>query len=240
MDPITLFILGGIIAVFLAVVAILGVRWARRGASATLLPRLVAAGAILCIVLVAVATLVVVVGAVVSDTITLDVPVIAVLELPGEELHAGSSRVSEGATQDLLATVTVSGAPAAARVWLVAAQLTSGVVTIALLTMIAWFARQTIQPTPFTRQLQQVLLASGLTLAIGFIVTQVLFGIAGSVVRDDLYAIRLTEGADVTTLFSLTGVEIDLLPIGIGLTIIVAAGLVRAGVRLQRDTEGLV
>jgi hypothetical protein len=240
MDNVTLVLVILIAAATVLAAVVLAVWWARRGGRGTVLSRLVAAGALLAIVLVAASTVVITVSAIVSDTITLDVPVIATFELPDTDLHAGSTIITSGTSADLIASVTVSGAPAAARAWLVAAHILNAAVAITVLAVIAQFARQTATPEPFTTPLRRALVTAGAALAIGLTATQILFGIAGSLVRDDIYAIRLPEGVDETTLFSVTGVEVDLLPIGIGLVIIVAAGLIRSGQRLQADVEGLV
>lgn len=205
-----------------------------------LLPRIVAAGAMVGIVLVAASTIVIAVGAIVSDTVTLNVPLIAMFELPNADQHTGSTTIMSGTTADITTTVTVSGASASARTWLIGAHIVNAGVAITVLAVIAQFARQTAQPQPFTTSLRRALVTAGAALAVGLTASQILFGIAGSLVRGDIYAIHPPEGVDATTTFALVGLELSLLPVGVGLTVIVAASLIRSGERLQRDTEGLV
>ena len=82
------------------------------------------------------------------------------------------------------------------------------------------------------------LVAGGATLAVGATLAQALGNGAGARAHEQLFFLRpgSIDGVDnIAPSWSL-----DLWPIGVGIVLIVVAGLIRSGERLQRDTKGLV
>ncbi len=231
MDPITLIILGTLImTVVVAVVLIM-----RRGSGLRpLLPRIVAAGAVIGAILTIVGALVAM-SALFSDWVTLTVPVIADIEVPPEDLLTGDARIISGSVVETGVTLTVSGLDVAAKVWLAIGQLLNAAVIATVLFVIARFAQQSIAAEPFAPRLHRLLIIAGAALVVGSGAAQAALAVAGEMARYQLFAVTLP---DVT--YAPAPVTVDLIPIGIGLTLIVIAGLIRSGERLQHETKGLV
>lgn len=239
LDPIPVAVIGGLIAITPVITLIIFLRYSRRGGRDEIFPRVVAIVALAGVVIIAVTTIVIVLLALIQDTFTIDVPLFVNAEVPSRDEYVGQSSFTVGSGKGLR-PVTVSGAPAAALWSFIAAKLLFGAVLVALLLLVASFARATLELAPFTSSLRRGIFAAGLLVGCGLTAAQVLNSIAASIVREDFYTVEAPPGIEITRVFSWTAFNIDFVPLGVGIILIVASRLIRSGERLQRDTEGLV
>lgn len=233
MDPFTIVLL---LMLGFAVLLVAGIGSQRR--TGPWLPRLVAGGAIVLALLNVVGGLIGVVGAFALDTLTLRVPVIASVELTPVELRDNTSEVVSGATQQTTMLLTVNGLDVGIRALVAVEVVITTAVIVTLLIMVARLAQQSIAPDPFSPRLGRLLTIGGSVLAVGSIASQAVASISGARANELLFA--LAPDAMNGSTYVPPAWTIDLLPIGIGLALIVIAGLIRNGERLQSDTKGLV
>ena len=233
MDPITIVLL---VMLGFAVLLIAGI--GRRKRALPWLPRLVAGGAIVLALLNIIGGLMGVVGAFALDTLTLRVPVIAHAEFTPVEVRAFDAEVVSGGTEQVTMVLTASGLDVVTRVLVAVEVVITTAVIVTLLVMVARLAQQSIAAEPFSPRLGRLLVIGGSVLAAGSIAAQVASTFSGARANELLFAVQsdpLTGSSYVPPMWT-----VDLLPIGIGLALIVIAGLIRNGERLQRDTKGLV
>lgn len=237
MDPFTLVLLVMLGFVVLLVAGIGSMR--TPGAPGRpLLPRIVAGGAIVGIVLTAVGGILSVVVTFASERVTLTVPVTSRIELTPEQVRDSSARVVEGSAQQADTVLTATGLDLTTRALVAAEQLVTTAVVVTVLVVIARLARQSIAPEPFTPRLSRSLMVGGATLAIGMTLAQVASLLAATRAHEQLFAI--SPGAVEGSGYVPPTWTFELWPLGVGLVVIVLAGLIRNGERLQRDTKGLV
>lgn len=233
MDPITVVLLVGL---GFAVLLVAGIGSQR--STGPWLPRLVAGGAIVLALLNVVGGIVGIVGAFALDTLTLRVPVIATAEVPPADLRASDADVVSGGTEQVAMILGVSGVDGLSRVLVAAEVAITTAVIVTLLVMVARLAQQSIAPEPFSPRLGRLLVIGGSVLTAGSIAAQAAASLSGARVHEQLFALKpdaMTGSSYIPPFWT-----VDLVPIGIGLALIVIAGLVRNGERLQRDTKGLV
>lgn len=231
-----------IAAVLVGVAVIVGVLSPKRDAAEgrrPLLPRLVAAACLVGVAVVALGTVIGVAQSLIPTSwVTLEIPVtLRVDEVPVELRADPSGALTDSVVTDP-APLTVDGLGTAARIWLAAGTFIEGAVAVTLLLVIARFARQSISDTPFTPRLSRLLVVGGVALAVGGLLGQIASGIAGLLAHEQLFALSpeaLGDGIAVPP-----ALTFDLWPLGVGLALVVVAGLVRSGERLQRETAGLV
>lgn len=237
MDPFTIVLL---LMLGFAVLLVAGI--ARRdslGAPRPLLPRLVAGAALIGALLAAAVGVVGVVLTFVGDRVTLAVPVIARFDMVPDALRATSeATIVSGAAQPSTLSLTIAGLDDTTRALVALQSATVAAVIVTVLVMIARVAQQSIAAEPFTRSLSRLLVASGVTLAVGSMLAQAVGFAAGSRAHEQLFFLR-DEAFEGTTYVPPTWI-IEIWPVGVGLALIVVARLIRTGERLQRDTTGLV
>lgn len=239
MDP---FIIVLLLALGLTALLVTGI--GRRPApdeTRPLLPRLVAGAALVGSLLATLTGVVTVVLTFVGDRVTLAVPVIARIETVPDALRATpEASILSGTAQQspLMLAVAVAGLDLTTRVLAALQTATLTAVVVTILVMTARVARQSYAAEPFSRSLSRLLIAGGATLAVGATLAQALGNAAGARAHEQLFFLR--PGA-------FDGVEnvppswsLDLWPAGVGLVLIVVAGLIRSGERLQNETRGLV
>lgn len=231
-----------IVAVLVGVAVVVGVLSPRREsveARRPLLPRLVAAACLVGVAVVALGTVIGVAQSLIPTSwVTLEIPVTLTVEETPTDLRADPSGSLTDAVVAAPTALTVDGLGTAARIWLAMGTLIEGAVAVTLLLVVARFARQSISDTPFTPRLGRLLVIAGITLAIGGIAGQIASGISGLLAHEQLFALSpdaLGDGLPVPP-----ALTFDLWPLGVGLALVVVAGLVRSGERLQRETAGLV
>lgn len=202
-----------------------------------------------------VGTLISVIEAVLGERVTVTVPVQrfqpladpAVTEIGvSAEAALGSPGFTEG-------VFLVSGLDGAARAWLAVGHAVSGALVIVILVLIARLIRQAMEPEPFREPISSLMARSGAVLAIGTVIGQIALGVGGSLASAQLFQPTswVAEGT-VSSTYERSGLssiglpestfafDVEFWPIGVGLALIVVAGIMRRGERLQRDTAGLV
>lgn len=231
-----------IVAVLVGVAVVVGVLSPRRESAEgrrPLLPRLVAVACLVGVAVVALGTVIGVAHSLIPTSwVTLEIPVTLTVEETPTDLRAEPSGRLTDAVVSAPTALTVDGLGTAARIWLAAGTMIEGAVAVTLLLVVARFARQSISDTPFTPRLSRLLVAGGVTLAVGGLLGQIVSGIAGLLAHEQLFALSpeaLGDGIAVPP-----SQTFDLWPLGVGLALVVLAGLVRSGERLQRETAGLV
>ena len=237
MDPFTLVLL---VMLGFVVLLIAGIGSQRTPGTPgrPLLPRVVAGGAVVGIVLSAVGGILAVVVAFASDRVTLTVPVTSTIELTPDELRDSAARVVGGATSQTDTVLTATGLDVTTRAFVAVEQLITTAVIVTVLVVIARLARRSIAPEPFAPRLSRSLVVGGATLAIGMTAAQVASLVAATRAHEQLFA--TSPGALDDAVYVPPTWTFELWPIGVGLVVIVLAGLIRSGERLQRDTKGLV
>lgn len=227
------------VAVGVVVIGLVLSRRSREGEAHPLLPRVVAAACLVGAGLTVLGTVIGVAQSLIpSSWVTLAVPLnLKVDEVP-VELRADPTATLTDPVVAMPAPLTIDGLEMAARIWLVAGTVIEGAVAVTLLLVIARFARQSIAETPFTPRLSRLLVIAGSALAVGGLLGQVAHNVAGLLAHEQLFMLSdeaLGDGVYVRPAWTL-----DLWPLGVGLALVVVAGLVRSGERLQRETAGLV
>ena len=226
------------------------------GAPSRAVPRLVQLGALIGAVVTAVIGLIALVTIAAAGPITMTMPVQGFLPMIAPELRevSGPDATIIGGSGFTEGNFTIEGLDPAARLWLAAGTLVNTADIVTILLLIARLARQASEEAPFARSTSALLARGGAVLAIGGLIWQICFAVAGLLasnqalfvsgyaVDDEAVLIRNELlGLDPSGLPSPGGdVTIDLWPIGIGLVLIVLAVLMRHAERLQRDTAGLV
>lgn len=234
MDPITLVLLA---MLGFAVLLVAGIGSQQR--TGPWLPRIVAGGAIVLALLNVVAGIIGIVGAFAFPTLSLRVPVIASAEIPPADLRASSAEVVSGGTEQVTMQLTASGLDVLTRVLVAAEVVITTTVIVTLLVMVARLAQQSIAPEPFSPRLGRLLVIGGAVLAIGSIAAQITGALSGARAAESLFAMRPDALGGGWT-YGPPTIVFDVVPVGIGLALVVIAGLIRNGERLQRDTKGLV
>lgn len=128
------------------------------------------------------------------------------------------------------AVLRLSGLDAGPRFLLALGQLFSVGTAIVVAVVIALFARRVWRGFAFTQGLTSTLLVLAAVLAVGPNLARVLGDLGRWMALD-----QLTLGEPF-----LRGVGLDLVPIGVGLTLGLLAAIFGVGQRLQRDADGLV
>lgn len=172
----------------------------------------------------------------------------SVFDLQGPTAEAVPS--SAGFTEAALVVIGLDGW---ARAWLAAGHAVNGAVIVALMLIIAGLARQAMRAEPFATRVSGRLGIGGAALAVGSLVWQAAYGIGGSLASAQVFgATSWASRGEVATRYADAGLadtglpvpafafEIEFWPIGVGLALIVLAGLMRSAERLQRETAGLV
>jgi hypothetical protein len=126
------------------------------------------------------------------------------------------------------ATVTSDAIDAGSRVLLVIASAVSLLVAVTISAAIVVFLAMTARGTPFHRTLYPVVLTTGLVMSFGGMIAGGLDGLG-----------RMIAGGELGEPYR-AAFELQLGPWAFGFVVLVAAYVIRAGERLQRDTEGLV
>jgi hypothetical protein len=126
------------------------------------------------------------------------------------------------------ATVTSDALGEGSRALLVTASAISLLVTAAISGAVVVFLVMTARSTPFHRILYPVVLTTGLAMSLGGMLAAGLDGLG-----------RMMAGGDLGEPYAIA-FELQLGPWAFGFVVLVAAYVIRAGARLQRDTEGLV
>ncbi len=203
-----------------------------------------------------VGTLISVIEAAFGERVTVTVPVHAIRPTLDPDItsidgiRAEAALGSPGFTEGVL---VVSGLDAAARIWLVVGHAVTGALVITILVLIARLARQAMQEEPFSHPISNLMARAGAVLAIGTVIGQISLGIGGSLASAQLYDWTGLSGVDIeTSVYERLGLsgsglpestfafDVEFWPIGVGLALIVVAGIMQRGERLQRDTAGLV
>lgn len=211
--------------------------------------------AVVLILLAVVGTLISVIEAVFGESVTVTVPVQrfrplvdpTVTEL---QVDADAALGSPGFTEGVF---LVSGLDAAARAWLAVGHAVTGALVIVILVLIARLIRQAMDEEPFREPISHLMARSGAVLAIGTVIGQIALGVGGSLASAQLFQPTswVSEGT-LSPLYERSGLspiglpestfafDVEFWPIGVGLALIVVAGIMSRGERLQRDTAGLV
>lgn len=234
MDPFTIVLLAVLVFAVLLVGGI-----GRRESPRPWLPRLVAGGSLVLALLSAVAGIVGIVAAFAFPTLSLQVPVIASADIPPADLRASDASVVSGGTEQVTMTLTASGLDVLTRILVAAEVVITTVVVVTLLVMVARLARQSVSAEPFTPHLARLIVIGGSVLAIGSIAAQLASAFSGARAAEMLSTLRPDVNGEGLTSIPPT-VVVDLVPVGVGLALVVIAGLIRNGERLQSDTRGLV
>lgn len=126
------------------------------------------------------------------------------------------------------ATVTSDALGDGARALLVAGSAIAGVVAVAISAAVVVFLVMTARGTPFHRVLYPIVLTTGLVMSLGGMLAAGIDGLG-----------RMMAGGDLGDPY-IAGFELNVGPWAFGFVVLAAAYVIRAGQRLQRDTEGLV
>lgn len=238
MDPFTIVLIA-MLGFAVLLIADIGMRKPLGVDRAPLLPRLVAGAALLGAALAALVGVVNVVLTFVGDRVTLAVPVIAGVDTVPTELRASTeASILSGAAQQTSLSLTVSGLDTVTLVLVALQSAATTAVIITVLAMVARLSQQSMSAAPFSTSLSRLFTVSGGALAIGGMAAQFAGLAAGARTHEQLFFIR--DGAIDGVANVPPAWMIEVWPIGVGLVLIVMAGLIRHGVRLQSDTKGLV
>lgn len=257
MRILTLLLLAtGVLLIAGAVVFLIRSRRPAGDPPSTALPRFVHIGALIGAAVSAAIGLVTLLTIALGAPVTMTIPVRGFLPVISPELSdvSGPAATITGGPGFTEGSFTIEGLDPAARLWLAAGTLVHTAVIVTVLLLIARLARQASEPSPFARSTSTMLGRGGAVLAIGGLVWQICFAVAGVLASsqalfvtgftiDDPSVLDRNEmlGLDPSGLPSPGGeLTIDFWPVGIGLVLIVLAVLLRHGERLQRDTAGLV
>jgi hypothetical protein len=174
---------------------------------------------------VGVATLI---GQLVRDRFT--VTLLADAPLPGSA-SAGTARLTSGAFDS--AEVTITGLSALPRFLLTLEGSTAMATSLLVSATVVSFCWSVLRRRPFTRPVFWLVALVGYGLIVGTIVGQGFGGLGRMIAAGEL-------SVDPVGGFWPMATVVDLAPAGTGLVILVAAGAISIGQRLQRDTDGLV
>lgn len=151
------------------------------------------------------------------------------------------------------AALIVAGLDGWARAWIALGHVVNGAVIVMLLLLVAGLARRAMRAEPFVQPLGGRLALGGAALAVGSLIWQAAYGIGGSLAAAQVFGVeswanvgelgsRYADAGLGDTGLPLPNFAFDLAfwPVGVGLALIVVAGLLRTAERLQRETAGLV
>lgn len=148
-----------------------------------------------------------------------------------ESASAGTARLLDGSFTT--AHVTVNGLSALPRFLLTLEAGTAVSTALLVSAMVAYFCWSVLRRRPFTRPVFALVALVGYTLILGTVVGQGFGGLGRMIAASEL-------NADPASGFWPLATLVDLGPAGTGLVLLVAAGSIRLGQRLQRDTDGLI
>jgi hypothetical protein len=181
------------------------------------------------------------------------------LSLPVQQfwptLPAGA-RITGGPTAHVVgggftnATVSVAGLDGAARTWLAASILLQGVTVVVVALVVAGLCTTVLNGNPFRPVVSLGIRIMGITVIVGGISWQICSSVAGGIASRQVLQLGSTEISrsirwhDVNTIIGFPmpsyASPVDLWPLWIGLALLALSLVFRHGIRLQRDTEGLV
>lgn len=144
---------------------------------------------------------------------------------------AGTARLLEGSFST--AQVAVNGLSALPRFLLTLETGTALVTGLLVSATVAYFCWSVLRRRPFNRPVFALVALVGYALILGTIVGQGFGGLGRMIAAGEL-------NADPASGFWPLAALVDLGPAGTGLVLLVAAGSIRLGQRLQRDTDGLI
>ena len=168
------------------------------------------------------------IGQLISDQFTVTLLVDA--DLPAEA-SAGTAELVDGAFST--AYVTVSGLSTLPRFLLTLEGATALATGLLVSVTIGYFCWTVLRRRPFSRPVFWLVALVGYALILGTVLGQGFGGLGRMMAADEL-------NADPGDGFWPLAAPIDPGPAVVGLVLLVAAGAVRLGQRLQRDTAGLV
>jgi hypothetical protein len=131
------------------------------------------------------------------------------------------------------AEVTVSGLSALPRFLLTLEASTTLATTLLVSATVAYFCWTVLRRRPFTKPVFALVALVGYALILGTVLGQGFGGLGRMIAAGELNAGSDTGFWPLATL-------VDLGPAGTGLVLLVAAGAIHLGQRLQRDTDGLI
>lgn len=201
-------------------------RWERRSARG--LTWTVLVGAVGWGLLATVAGIVTVLAQLVQDRF--DLTLLADTPVP-DAASGGTARLVDGSFDT--AEVTVTGLSALPRFLLTLEGATAVATTLLVSATVAYFCWGVLRRRPFSRPVFALVALVGYALLLGTILGQGFGGLGRMIAAGEL------NGAGADGFWPLATV-VDLGPAGTGLVLLVAAGAISIGQRMQRDTDGLI
>jgi len=189
---------------------------------------IVLVGAVAWGLLAAVIGTVTVIGQLVTDRFT--AILFADAPLP-DAASGGTARLISGSFDS--AEVTVAGLSALPRFLLTLEGSTALATTLLVSATVVYFCWSVLRRRPFTRPVFWLVALVGYALLIGTVLGQGFGGIGRMIAAGELNGDPIDGFWPMATL-------VDLAPAGTGLVLLVAAGAISLGQRLQRDTDGLI
>ncbi|QYF72807.1 hypothetical protein [Cryobacterium sp. PAMC25264] len=159
-----------------------------------------------------------------------DVTLLADTPVP-DAASGGTARLVDGSFDT--AEVTVTGLSALPRFLLTLEGATTVATTLLVSATVAYFCWGVLRRRPFSRPVFALVALVGYALLLGTILGQGFGGLGRMIAAGEL------NGAGVEGFWPLATV-VDLGPAGTGLVLLVAAGAISIGQRMQRDTDGLI
>ncbi|WP_146215872.1 hypothetical protein [Cryobacterium arcticum] len=185
-------------------------------------------GAVAWGLLAAVIGTVTVIGQLITDRFA--VTLLADAPLPASA-SAGTARLTSGTFDS--ADVTIAGLSTLPRFLLTLEGSTALATTLLVSATVVYFCWTVLRRRPFTRPVFWLVALVGYALIIGTILGQGFGGIGRMIAAGELNGDPIDGFWPMATL-------VDLAPAGTGLVLLVAAGAISLGQRLQRDTDGLI
>ncbi|MET0955455.1 MAG: hypothetical protein ABWY68_05850 [Cryobacterium sp.] len=185
-------------------------------------------GAVAWGLLAAVIGTVTVIGQLISDRFA--VTLLADAPLPGSA-SAGTATLTSGTFDS--ADVTIAGLSPLPRFLLTLEGSTALATTLLVSATVVYFCWTVLRRRPFTRPVFWLVALVGYALIVGTILGQGFGGIGRMIAAGELNRDPVEGFWPMATL-------VDLAPAGTGLVLLVAAGAISLGQRLQRDTDGLI
>jgi hypothetical protein len=172
--------------------------------------------------------IVTIVGQLVRDRFT--VALLAESPLPGAASD-GTARVTRGAFDS--AEVTLAGLSTLPKFLLTLQGSTALATTLLISATVVYFCWSVLRRRPFTKPVFWLVALVGYALIIGTLLGQGFGGLGQMIAAGEL-------NGDQSDGFWPLAVIVDLAPAATGLVLLVAAGAIRLGQRLQHETDGLV
>lgn len=147
---------------------------------------------------------------------------------------AGTAQITD--TGIALTQVTVTGLSALPRFLLTLESSTAVATTLLVSATVAYFCWGVLRSRPFSRPVLWLVGLVGYALLLGTVLGQGFGGLGRVIAGDELNG---SPGASADG-FWLPATLVDLAPAGMGLVLLVAAGAISLGQRLQHDADGLV